>query len=302
MIVLYLCCFFTIGVGCSEDNDEEVNSEASDSRSVATTLIIQDIQRGISERKHALGEPCELSPPISEILDSRTRSLMQLINKEGYQGYVLSNHLVASALAMVSEDRYMNKVYGELLSCQGNQIQIRKARDYINIAKKEPLSFWDVACLARMSEEIAIGFIPVPDQSMETDKPEVKLNPENKGEPRIWNAQDRIIVIAMCRQVCSRKRRLPPLRFFHDFLPGHNFAPHSIEHARANVGVDHPWNCRQSTRTSCGLHGAKQSRIYTSSFLRGATKYRFTGGSRSLIQERRTRWITMTIGGTACAS
>jgi hypothetical protein len=180
-----------------------VNSEASDSRSVATTLIIQDIQRGISERKHALGEACELSPPISEILDSRTRSLMQLINKEGYQGYVLSNHLVASALAMVSEDRYMNKVYGELLSCQGNQIQIRKARDYINIGKKEPLSFWDVACLARMSEEIAIGYIPVPDSSQETDKPEVRLNPENKSELRLWNAQDRIIVIAMCRQACG---------------------------------------------------------------------------------------------------
>mmetsp|Transcript_30418 Transcript_30418/g.80882 ORF Transcript_30418/g.80882 Transcript_30418/m.80882 type:complete len:614 (+) Transcript_30418:849-2690(+) len=190
---------------CSEEH-EEVNSEASDSRSVATTLIIQDIQRGISERKHALGEACELSPPISEILDSRTRSLMQLINKEGYQGYVLSNHLVASALAMVSEDRNMNKVYGELLSCQGNQIQIRKARDYINIAKKEPLCFWDVQCLARMSEEIAIGYIPVPEntdvvENSQNSKPEVLLNPPNKGEARVWSANDRIIVIAMCRQV-----------------------------------------------------------------------------------------------------
>ena len=187
---------------CSEEQDggDGLDFEASDSRSVATTLIIQDIQRTISERMHALGEHCELSPPISEILDSRTRSLMQLISKEGCQGYVMSNHLVASALAMVSEDRNMNRVYGELLSCQGNQIQIRRARDFVNIAKEEPLCFWDLSCLASMSDEILIGYIPYSAEEGARDKAEVFLNPPDKARPRLWHGQDRLIVIGMCQQ------------------------------------------------------------------------------------------------------
>ena len=48
---------------------------------------------------------------------------MQANSARGYQGYVLSNHLVAAALAMVSEERDMNGVYEELWSCRGNQIQ-----------------------------------------------------------------------------------------------------------------------------------------------------------------------------------
>lgn len=37
----------------------------------------QDIQKNITERMLALGHPCDLAPPISEILDSNTRHLMQ---------------------------------------------------------------------------------------------------------------------------------------------------------------------------------------------------------------------------------
>ena len=53
-----------------------------------------------------------------------TRAQMHLIS----QGYVMSNHLVASYLATISEDRGVNSIYAELLSGRGAEIQIRKAR------------------------------------------------------------------------------------------------------------------------------------------------------------------------------
>ena len=56
--------------------------------------------------------------------------------------YVMSNHLVASYLAMVSEDRNMNQIYGQLLSCRGSEIQVMTndhdifCRDAIDIVRK----------------------------------------------------------------------------------------------------------------------------------------------------------------------
>ncbi len=50
---------------------------------------------------------------ISEILDSRTRSLVSVSE---ISDYVLSNELVSMALAMVAEDREINRVLEELFA------------------------------------------------------------------------------------------------------------------------------------------------------------------------------------------
>ena len=190
----------------STKGDIERDVEASDSRSLATTLGIQDIQQASMLRMAALGKKVQLFPPISEILDIRTANQMHLIS----QGYVMSNHLVASYLAMVSEDRSVNRIYGELLSCRGAEIQIRRIADYIKMAPGEVLSFWDVFRIARDFKDLVIGYIEqhgAYDQELRrglrldsNEQAKVLLNPDNKQDPRQWHPEDRLILISLCRR------------------------------------------------------------------------------------------------------
>ena len=66
----------------------EKGSTSSDSRSLAAVLIIQDMMEKMYEEKkknspnpELIKEPCI---PVSEILDSRTKSLLSVANCKGY--------------------------------------------------------------------------------------------------------------------------------------------------------------------------------------------------------------------------
>jgi hypothetical protein len=214
-------------------DSEAPDTVSSDSRSLASILLIQDLQskifahkmktcggdvangrdRGTATRQvtltqvdessqHAAAESCRKAPcdPIGEILDTRTRSLLQVA---GCKGYVMSNHIVSMMLASVAEDRDMNVVLGELLSAHGSETKLRDVSYYLDVknggrgdgagggggAKR---SFWDVAILARQRREVAIGYKPR-DMSW-ADAHDLILNPPNKSTPRLWEEGDIILV------------------------------------------------------------------------------------------------------------
>jgi hypothetical protein len=198
----------------STKGDMERDMEASDSRSLATTLGIQDIQQASMLRLSALGKDVELFPPISEILDIRTARQMHLIS----QGYVMSNHLVASYLAMVSEDRSVNKIYAELLSCRGNEIQIHKVGEYVDLGQGADLSFWEMSRVVRVFKDLLIGYIEHTHGAKKrqrglslSDKTShdnhVKLNPERKQERRRWHPEDQLVLISLCRRARIKAER-----------------------------------------------------------------------------------------------
>ncbi|KAJ9687580.1 hypothetical protein PVL29_016173 [Vitis rotundifolia] len=103
----------------------------SDSRSLATLLLIRDIQsKRLPDRdtksaasRHSgfshsswirdMQQASDKSIIISEILDSRTRNLVSVSR---ISDYVLSNELVSMALAMVAEDKQINRVLEELFA------------------------------------------------------------------------------------------------------------------------------------------------------------------------------------------
>ncbi len=198
--------------------DFERDVEASDSRSLSTTLGIHDIQQASMLQMSALGRKIELNPPISEILDIRTAKQMHLISK----GYVMSNHLVASYLAMVSEDRNVNEIYRELLSRRGSEVQIKKIGDYIRIYEDDAISFWELFQMARKTEDLLIGYIRYHGgehpkelkrglllEDSDAEQYEILLNPQDKQMRRRWHPEDRIILISLCRhaQIKSELRR-----------------------------------------------------------------------------------------------
>ncbi|KAL6614099.1 hypothetical protein ACP70R_036369 [Stipagrostis hirtigluma subsp. patula] len=185
------------------DSDESVEDSIvhSDSRSLATLLLIRDIQSKrlpskelksplrfngfchsswIREMQHA----SDKSIIISEILDSRTRNLVSVSK---ISDYVLSNELVSMALAMVAEDKQINRVLEELFAEEGNEMCIRSAEFYLY--EQEELSFFDIMVRARDRDEIVIGYrLANTDQAI--------INPEHKSEIRKWSLDDVFVVIS----------------------------------------------------------------------------------------------------------
>ncbi|KAG5100610.1 hypothetical protein JHK82_045662 [Glycine max] len=155
--------------------DESVEDSVahSDSRSLATLLLIRDIQQASVK-----------SIIISEILDSRTRNLVSVSR---ISDYVLSNELVSMALAMVAEDKQINRVLEELFAEEGNEMCTKAAELYL--FDKEEVCFYDIMIRGRTRNEIVIGYrLANQDRAI--------INPSQKSLPRIWSIADVFVVIA----------------------------------------------------------------------------------------------------------
>ena len=166
---------------------ETTGMEELDSRSLASLLIIQDLQRELFDQKS--GESLKEYPsPISEILDTRTRSLLQVSN---VQGFVMSNQIVSAMMAQIAEDRDMNCVLGELLSPHGCETVLRDISYFLDLEKENEASFWDIALRAQQRGELAIGYKPNHDSLL---LGKVQINPEGKMKKRVWHEGDEIVV------------------------------------------------------------------------------------------------------------
>ncbi|KAF3451064.1 hypothetical protein FNV43_RR07153 [Rhamnella rubrinervis] len=180
--------------------DESVEDSAiqADSRSLATLLLIRDIQakrlpmitqvdRGSFSQGSWIGEMQQASDKsviISEILDPRTKNLLSMSK---ISDYVLSNELVSMALAMVSEDRQINDVLEELFAEEGNEMHIRQADLYLR--EGEELSFYEILLRARQRREIVIGY-----RFAKAER--AVINPPAKSDRQRWSAKDVFVVIA----------------------------------------------------------------------------------------------------------
>ncbi|XP_072999317.1 probable ion channel CASTOR isoform X3 [Typha latifolia] len=180
--------------------DESVEDSAiqADSRSLATLLLIRDIQakrlpvvshlhRGSFSQVSWIGEMQQASVKsviISEILDPRTKNLLSMSK---ISDYVLSNELVSMALAMVAEDRQINDVLEELFAEEGNEMQIRSADLYLR--EEEEMNFFEIILRARQRKEIVIGY------RLENAERAI-INPPGKGVRRRWSSRDIFVVIA----------------------------------------------------------------------------------------------------------
>ena len=206
---LPLATFNSIVILADEESSSDITDK--DSRALATLLLIRNIQTEMmkestrrspelsrsdsgrvidrprrssvwAEEMRTMTKECVV---ISEILDSRTRNLIQ---ETGISDYVLSNELVSMALAMVSENKEVNTILGEMFQEEGNELYLRQALLYMH--EGEEATFFDVMARAREREnpEIIVGY--------QLAGEDVVLNPENKSEPRRWTAADYLVVLA----------------------------------------------------------------------------------------------------------
>ena len=174
----------------------EKGSTSSDSRSLASILIIQDMMDKIYREKkknspnpESVKEPCI---PVSEILDSRTKSLLSVAN---CKGYVMSNQIVSSVVAQVAEEKDINVVLTELFSSDGSETYVRPVEKFVDLSEEDTWSFWDVALKAGLQREVAVGYKPAELDYIEAE--ELIINPPDKAEKRKWSPGDKIITFSL---------------------------------------------------------------------------------------------------------
>jgi len=206
--------------GVGADTAASSSPSAADSKTLATLLLIRDIQsqrlathasprwaeaqaatRVVSRRMSWVANlqrtAVSRCPVISEILDTRTRNL---VSETGLCDFVLSNELISNALAMVAEDLNVHAVLSELFTAEGEELRVTPAEAYA--APGERLSFWDVAARARRRREVLIGAYCA---EVVAEKEELgvsgsasrraTLNPPDKHALRSWGPSDFFVVI-----------------------------------------------------------------------------------------------------------
>ena len=171
------------------------NMMSCDSRSLSSLLIIQDIQKKLYDSKIKANPQAAPKPPchpISEILDSRTKSLLSVAN---CKGYIMSNQIISSVIAQISEEKDINVVLNELLTAEGSETYIRPVSKYVDLEKENNLSFWDIALRARQVREVAIGYKPEGEDYK--DVGHLIINPPDKGKRRRWSPGDVVITLGL---------------------------------------------------------------------------------------------------------
>jgi len=188
--------------------DNGANMELCDSRSLACLLIVQETQRrlyqarcgnmifsGKGSSNNALASMDHLCNPVSEILDTRTRGLLQVA---GCKGYIMSNQIISAVVSQVAEEKDINVVLRELLSAEGCETYLKDLTEYFDTRKGDQMdmSFWDVALLLRKTREVLVGYKPEKQTFEESNQKHLLLNPPNKSEKRLWSEGDILVVIA----------------------------------------------------------------------------------------------------------
>lgn len=154
--------------------------QIADATTMVSLLHLRDIARETGQRNAI----------VSEILDVRNRDLVEVTSADDV---IISERLVALALAQIAENKDVVPVFLELLTPEGPEIYLKPAEDYITPG--QPINFCTVLEAARRQGQTAIGYRLLSEASAPDQAFGVHLNPD-KAAPITLAAQDRVIVLA----------------------------------------------------------------------------------------------------------
>nr|CCA17920.1 ion channel putative [Albugo laibachii Nc14] len=177
------------------DQSRETDIMHSDSHSLASLLLIRDLQNRLFEQKYSKSQqmipkhkrPRVACKCISEILDPRTQKTISTSSTIlELSEFIQSNELVSCILAMISESRDVRVILDELLGPQGAFFEIEPSSRYC--LQSEEVTFWQLAKRAMLKGDILCGY------QYHAAKEETILNPNNKMTPRTWEEIDLIVL------------------------------------------------------------------------------------------------------------
>jgi hypothetical protein len=168
------------------DQSRETDIMHSDSHSLASLLLIRDLQARSLKKTNGPDTVPEYCKCISEILDPRTqRTISTSATILKLSEFIQSNELVSCILAMISESRDVRVILDELLGPQGAYFEVVPSTRYCEVFEK--LSFWQLAKRAMTQGDILCGY-------QVRGAEDTVLNPEGKDQSRIWGNVDMIVI------------------------------------------------------------------------------------------------------------
>jgi len=174
------------------DESYQDDTQTADSRTLTSMLLLRELVKGEYLRRNKELSKEEVGELIfSEVLDPQTRSLIQLAN---ISNYVMSNDLISSVLAQVSENRSMNGILQYLMAADGSEVYLKSARLYA--MEGEEVNYWGIMSRARSMGQCAIGYRKFGAEPHGYFEVAHQLNPSDRDDRQTWNEQDQIIVIA----------------------------------------------------------------------------------------------------------
>jgi hypothetical protein len=191
------------------DQSRENDMMHSDSHSLSSLLLIRDNQerkniekRLRAERAGKTFEPLDCAV-VCEILDSRTQETISKNEKVSLSSdFVQSNQMVSQILAMVSEDRNVKTILGELLGAKGASISVKPVCGFL-CEEDEELSFWQLQKRAIAMDKTLLGY------QGRLATTETIINPKDKEVIKVWNGLGKFLEIFGCRSFLY----IVPLRF-----------------------------------------------------------------------------------------
>lgn len=157
-----------------------LDNEDADATSLTTLLHLRDIAKQKSWNFTIT----------SEILETRNQRLARVAQVEDF---IVSDRLISSLLAQISEDKLLGAVFNNLLDPEGSEIFLKSANDYV--ATGEAVNFYTVVEAARRRQEVALGYRLQVHANREDKRFGVIINPR-KSKRIVFQPEDRIIVLA----------------------------------------------------------------------------------------------------------
>jgi len=154
--------------------------DVADNRTLITLLLLRDLE---------LRQQVKFSV-VTEMLDDTNRELAEVTEADDF---IVSDKLIACALAQISEARRFKALYDELFAASGSEIYLHPAMDYV--APGVDVDFTTVHEAARRRGETAIGYRLNEHAHQPDANYGVRVNPP-KTERRSFGPGDSIIVLA----------------------------------------------------------------------------------------------------------
>ena len=171
------------------DQSRENDMMHSDSHSLSSLLLIRDNQkkRAVEKKLQYIqggGQTSEAPAPnhcavVCEILDTRTQETISKNEKVSLSSdFVQSNQMVSQILSMVSEDRNVKSILGQLLGATGANITVTGSK-YL-CAPEEELSYWQLQKRCIAMDKTLLGY------QGHIGNEETVINPKDKEVPKFW--------------------------------------------------------------------------------------------------------------------
>jgi hypothetical protein len=127
---------------------------------------------------------------VSEMLDLRNRDLAEVTKADDF---IVSDKLISLLMSQVSENKYLMRVFEDILNVEGSEIYLKPMSDYIKPG--ESVDFYTVLESAKRKGQTAIGY-KLASQAQDSSKSYGVVIKPVKSNVLTFSALDRLVVLS----------------------------------------------------------------------------------------------------------